>query len=181
MRHELRPILLSFVFTVSSVGCFQELNQSATSSASPTLDFGSVVPSPDGGIPTILDPNYPLRYGGDGTMTADPCVATVTQSLHIRETYCGMCHGPSGTQGQPLFNFVLDDNKMMTTTDMASKLLFVAAGDPDRSRVYQRMVQGTMPPLQVSVDQPGYPRPTASDLSVVFQWIICLSGAGPSN
>jgi hypothetical protein len=157
-----------------AAGCMQKLDKKASSSSTTGPGFGSVPADPGGGIPTILDPNYPLRYGDNGTATGDPCVATAAQSMDIRQRYCGACHGPNGTQGQPLFNFVLDDAKLTSTVDMTSKMLFVAPGDPDHSRVYQRVVLGTMPPIQVSVDQPDYPRPTVSDISVIYQWVMCL-------
>jgi mono/diheme cytochrome c family protein len=167
-------LCLALVLPLVGAACLQKLDTGA--------DDGTMAPPPDPSqAPPLLDPDYPVEYGSAGATTDDPCVATKTQSLEIRQTFCGVCHGPDGTQGQPLFNFVLDDDKLLGTVDPATQLPFVAAGDPERSRLYQRVALGTMPPGASDVANQATAAPSTSDISVLRQWILCLGGSGPTD
>jgi hypothetical protein len=46
-------------------------------------------------------------------------------------------------------------------------MLFVAAGAPMTSRLFLRVRRGEMPPAI----ETGIPRPTVSDISVLYEWI----------
>jgi hypothetical protein len=71
----------------------------------------------------------------------------------------------------------MDDAKLSDPSHMSSTgLPYVAPGDPAHSRIYQRVTNGEMPPIQVSVDQEANPRPTISDISVLREWITNCVG-----
>ena len=143
----------------------------------PPCDFGSVCPAPSDGVPPTMT-TTPEILLNDGTTTTDPCVKNEQDSMTIRQTYCGGCHAAPAQQGAPPFSFILDDATLTTTlappVGSTAALLFVNPGDPSTSRIYQRIVNQEMPPVQRSVDQPDYPRPTFSDVSVLYAWIMCL-------
>jgi mono/diheme cytochrome c family protein len=183
-------------------GCIQELDPGAASGAGlSSVDGGDDADNPDayttwqlcqspacdlpsGDIP-YLD-QTPLIYLPDGATTTDPCDDVEQASMAVRQTYCAQCHQAPGGQGG--LGFVLDDGQLtgalsQTATDDAGKPeRLVIAGDPLHSLLYARVAQGLsgstsgMPPLTLA----GYtsiPRPTASDLSVLYAWIVaCLPG-----
>lgn len=165
-----RLLMLCLAGAVLGSGC-QKLDDKAGGSAAP-MDFGNVAPLPDGGTPVILE--TPPILLANGSTTTDPCTAVKAESMRIRETFCRSCHGPDGTQGQPLFNFVLDDDKLTTTTFVPSGLLFVAKGDPEHSELYQRVSLGLMPPGASDIANQSSIAPTISDVSVLREWIMCL-------
>jgi hypothetical protein len=157
------------------VSACQRIDPGVTGTGGP-LDFGNLPPLPDGGIPISL--GTPPILLPDGTTTTEPCVAVKTESMAIREKFCAGCHGPGKSQGQPLFDFVLDDEKLMATTYPQSGLLFIAPGDPGHSEVYQRVSLGLMPPSASDIANQASARPTTSDISVLREWIMCLGPGG---
>jgi hypothetical protein len=202
----LRTLLIATWSAVPSLGaiagCFQELDPGAASGAGlSSVDGGDDAdnadafttwqlcqsPScdlPSGAIP-YLDQTPPI-YLPDGGTTTDPCVDVEQASMTVRQTYCAQCHEGPGAQGG--LGFVLDDGMLsgalsQTATDDAGQPeRLVVAGDPLHSLLYVRVAQGLsgsttgMPPVTMA----GYtsiPRPTASDLSVLYAWIAaCLPG-----
>lgn len=126
----------------------------------------------------------------NGDSTTDACSATTWHATDILRTYCAQCHGggDSGArQGQPPFDFVLDFQRMMTARsatvpdprDPALGMVFIVPGYPEYSRVYQRIANNEMPPmLPVGLDP--LPRPTISDLSVLYTWIASCMGPAAS-
>lgn len=168
-------------------GCFQELDPGAASG--PGLsDGGDEVESldayttwelcqspacdlPSGAIP-YLDETPPI-YLPDGGTTTDPCADVELASMTVRQTYCAQCHEAPSTQGG--FGFVLDDGQLAGGA-------LVVPGNPLQSTLYTSVAQGLsgstsgMPPMALA-GYPSIPRPTASDLSVLYAWIVaCLPG-----
>jgi hypothetical protein len=108
--------------------------------------------------------------------------------MAVRQTYCAGCHQAPADQGG--LSFVLSDSQLagavaQTATDDAGvPQKLVAAGDPIHSALYQSVAQGLsgsptgMPPLTLA----GYsniPRPSPSDVSMLYAWITaCFPGAG---
>jgi hypothetical protein len=164
------------------VGCFQELNAGAASGSSTAADAGDDAPDTgavsDAPVPTAIVDGTPMELP-DGGMADDPCMVTVDQARQIRETYCAACHAPPAKMGG--FDFVLDDAKLKSAVsstvfdDAGKPLRFLVPGDPDRSRIYHRIVAGEMPPTQAPPLPPN-PAPTVSDLSVLRTWITACCG-----
>ncbi len=192
-------IFLLFCATLAT-GCLQPVDSSASSSSA--VSGGSAAPAPcngkqpfsldtdpsgqtivcpaaDGGdIPVALAP-FPVFLDGGATST-NPCDLLGERSHAIREAYCAPCHNPPQSMGS--FNFCLDDSELMTAysqnaIDPATGKLrhMLVPGDPDNSYLYLRVAIGNMPPLGVM------PRPPASDVSVLREWITsCLGGHPPA-
>ncbi|MGD0524500.1 MAG: hypothetical protein ABSE49_05135 [Polyangiaceae bacterium] len=190
---------------VIATGCFQELNPDAASGgALSDPEGGSPAEVPDGGETTwelcqspscdAIDGAVPLLtetppvYLADAATTTDPCVQVEQASLVVRQTYCAGCHQSPANQGG--LSFVLSDTQLAaataqsTTGDAGAPQKLVVAGNPLQSPLYQSVAQGLsggstgMPPVALA----GYasiPRPTASDVSILYAWIVaCLPGAG---
>jgi len=183
-------------------GCFQELDPDAASGAGlSATDGGDEAENPDayttwqlcqspscdlpsGDIP-YLDQTPPI-YLPDGGTTTDPCADVEQASMTVRQTYCAQCHQSPASQGG--LGFILSDTQLAgalsqtATDDAGSPERLVVGGDPLHSLLYVRVAQGLggstsgMPPLSLA----GYasiPRPTASDLSVLYAWIVaCVPG-----
>jgi hypothetical protein len=107
------------------------------------------------------------------------------QATEILTTNCSGCHGGDSAgarQGQPPFDYVLDFEKLKTARsatvpdpiDADMGMRFVRPGDPESSRLWVRIAVGEMPPeLPIGVDP--IPRPTVSDASLLYSWIMnCL-------
>jgi hypothetical protein len=188
MRRHLAIVSLSCI--VFADGCLQLLDSSASSGGeglSPPVGW-------DGGMSTVILPGSP-EYGyldkeGKLVTTDDPCEVTRAQAMMILEQSCAGCHGgrtPGERAGNPPFDFVLDADKMTNSWSVNSvpPMLFVAAGSPTTSRLFLRVRRGEMPPAI----ETGIPRPTVSDISVLYQWISkCMTppnddadGGGPDG
>jgi len=151
--------------------CFQTLDEDAASGGG---DFETSLDTPPIGLP-------------DGETTNDPCVATERGALAALRTYCADCHGggsPGARRGQPPFDFVLDVGRLTHARsesvpdphDPSKGMAFIVRGDPKSSRVYQRIADDEMPPtLPVGLDP--LPRPTISDVSVLYTWITSCVAA----
>jgi hypothetical protein len=112
----------------------------------------------------------------DGGSTTDPCDLTTLQATEILRTNCASCHGgdsPGAHKGETPFDFVLDFDKLKVARSTVTGMpRFAVPGHPDGSRVYVRIARGEMPPVQM----PPLPRPTVSDISVLYEWIASCLG-----
>jgi hypothetical protein len=144
-------------------GCLQPLDSGAA--------MGSNAP------PTIALETPPISLP-DGT-TTDPCVLTTLQATEILGTYCAGCHGggsPGAHQGQTPLDFVLDFDKLkVARSTVPGNPRFAVPGFPDASRLYVRIAGGEMPPVP-PLGLPPLPRPTVSDISVLYEWIASCLG-----
>ena len=108
--------------------------------------------------------------------------------MAVRQTYCAGCHQAPANQGG--LGVVLSDSQLVVavsqtaTDDAGAPEKLVVAGDPTYSMLYLSVAAGLsgsqsgMPPLALA-GYPVIPRPTASDVSVLYGWIVaCLPGAG---
>ena len=124
--------------------------------------------------------------------------ATTLQVSVIFERNCQKCHG--GGPGQNLGNFtqIMDLEALITVRSPTVAdptaprdagfvgMPFIAPGEPARSRIYQRIARGEMPPDAVTVGALHPPsddqtRPTASDLSVLHEYIAHCAEAPPDD
>jgi hypothetical protein len=156
--------------------CFQDLNENAAkgdpNAQGPALD-----------TPPIDLPN--------GDQTNDACMATTWRATDILRRDCAQCHGgqdDGARRGQPPFDYVLDFQRMTTARSAtvpdprapSQGMLFIVPGDPEDSRVYQRIANGEMPPtLPVGLDP--LPRPNISEISLLYTWISNCMGAAPAT
>jgi hypothetical protein len=154
-------------------GCIQPLDKSAGMNAGVQNGSGATSDAGSGG-PFPINLETPPLALPDGTTTTDACVANRAWAMDILKTDCAGCHAAPNDVGLPPWDFVLDEEKLTTTVDTRTNLLFVAPGDPDHSRVYQRMENGEMPPPPNSSVGEQLPRPSLSDLSAIRQWIVCI-------
>jgi hypothetical protein len=116
----------------------------------------------------------------DGGVASNGCAATRAEAHAILERACAHCHGgdnPGARQGTPPFDCVLDTTQLTTMVSATAKdpvtheaARFLVPGDPERSRIYLRPLNGEMPPPDV-IGLPANPRPSVSDLSVLRHWI----------
>jgi hypothetical protein len=170
-----RPVVLGIVLLCAPACFLQKLDENAAK-GDPNANKGPALDTP------------PIDLPGGGS-TNDPCARTIAQATDILRTNCASCHGggqPGARQGQPPFDFVLDFARMTMTRSAtvpdphspSQGMLFIVPGDPDASRVYQRIVHGEMPPmLPVGLDP--LPRPSISDISLLNYWITSCMGASP--
>jgi hypothetical protein len=187
--------------TIAS-GCFQELDPYAASGPGLGGDGGAEdaenpdalttwelcqSPScdlPSGDIPFLAQ--TPPIYLPDGATTEDPCVAVEQASMVVRQTYCAGCHQSPADQGT--LDFILNDGQLAgalsqtATDDAGAPERLVVPGSPLKSALYVSVAQGLsgvpagMPPLTLA-GYPSIPRPTASDVSMLYAWITaCLPG-----
>ena len=148
------------------------------------LDENAAKGDPNAKGPALDTPPIDLP---NGSSTNDPCAATTWHATDILTTYCASCHGggnDGARAGQPPFDYVLDFARMTTARSATVPdprnpslgMVFMVPGDPEDSRVYQRIANGEMPPmLPVGLPQP--PRPTISDISVLYTFITSCMGS----
>jgi hypothetical protein len=172
--------LLAVGSAAALTACFQTLDTTASTGSQVTPPE----PAWDGGLSTVILPGPPPFgfYDPSGNIvTSDqPCDATRTQAIAILTKNCADCHGgrtPGERAGNPPFDFVLDPVKLTRTYTLNTTppMLFVAPGDPSHSRIYMRVRLGEMPPAQLNL-----PRPSVSDISVLYEWISNCLGATPA-
>jgi WD40 repeat protein len=94
------------------------------------------------------------------TLAVAPPTATeplAPQAFTVLRKHCYRCHGQEGSVEGGL-NYLLDREKLVARRK-------VIPGDPEASRLWTRMVKGTMPPPEEEV------RPTANELTLLHAWI----------
>ena len=171
MNQRLPLVLLSFA--PLAAGCFlQPIDPTAR----------SVTQQTDAGLTTVtMTP--PIEFDGGAYTSA--CQVVTYQASAVLEKYCARCHSgrdEGAHRGVPPFDFLFDFERLKNAPssvadlrDMTRKMRFVAAGDPDNSRLYLRVARGEMPPPDV-VGLPPNPRPTVSDISILREWIASCMG-----
>ncbi len=86
-----------------------------------------------------------------------PSSDLAAQVQGIFKTHCYRCHGQDGVVEGGI-NYILDLNKLVARKK-------VVPGQPEASRLWRRLDDGTMPPPDEQ------PRPSAAELAVVRRWI----------
>ena len=178
-RHGAR-LLLGAALAVA--GCYQPLDTGAAR--------GGPSPTAVAAVHTVALETPPIALDDQGNTTTDPCVPTRAQSRALLATYCARCHGGQSAEahkGRPPFDFVLDAVRLKTATSATAKdpataqpARFLVPGVPRRSRLYLRIADGEMPPADV-VGLPSNPRPTISDVSILYEWIAHCIGSDPAR
>jgi WD40 repeat protein/mono/diheme cytochrome c family protein len=89
---------------------------------------------------------------------ADPDkTALAAKAKAVLQTHCYRCHGKDGSV-EGAMNYVADLAKLVARKK-------VVPGDPEASRLFRRVDDGTMPPPDEQ------PRPNAAEVAVLKQWI----------
>src|SRR5947209_7166979 len=81
----------------------------------------------------------------------------VAKAQAVLKVHCYRCHGQDGSV-EGAMNYVADLPKLVARKK-------VVPGDPDGSRLFRRVDDGTMPPPDEK------PRPGAEDVAVLKKWI----------
>ncbi len=109
----------------------------------------------------LLLPKNPAHAAAPPGAAPDEQASSSRLSQQVRailETNCFRCHGENGAAESGVF--VLDRDKLVARKK-------VIPGDPEHSRLFQRLTSGTepMPPEDET------PRPSAADIALVREWI----------
>jgi cytochrome c len=107
----------------------------------------------------------PPPKGSGGSPLSENCNTIKQQAQAVLQTNCAGCHQAPNKSGN--FDYVLD-------TDHLKSAGLLVPGNPEGSRLYQRVAAGEMPPAGQTQ------RPTNSDTTVLYQWIkVCATSVPP--
>jgi hypothetical protein len=189
---EYRVALVALSSAVMAACSFQPVDKDASNwngagnsstiapSADPPDSSWALCQSPEcdntnGTIPLATD--FPPIYLPDGGTTTNPCDAIESESLQIREANCAVCHSSPNDQGG--WSWVLDDTKLQTLPYGSTGMPLIIAGAPENSLLFQKVSEGVDPTSNAGMPPPMMiPRPSVADVSVLYQWIMCLDADG---
>ena len=92
-----------------------------------------------------------------GLCAADPKRELADQARAVLKTHCYRCHGQDGSV-EGAMNYVADLGKLVARKK-------VLPGNPDGSRLFKRVDEGTMPPPDEK------PRPSDAEIALLRKWI----------
>ena len=178
LRASLRAPLFLALGTVAVFGCWQKLDSNAShdtpnTNADPSQGLGGPFPI------NVTTPDIGITAGENGDPTSvsqNACDKVESDFKDIRMTFCSMCHQDiaSGT-----LTHIEDDASIVNVMSGSGKypgMKYIVPGDPLNSLIYKRVVMnGDMPPP--STIEAVVPHPSISDMSVLRQWIFCLTGS----
>jgi len=187
MKQYAHLVLLGVPLVASCM--LQPLNSEATAGSPPVIapiDPGNVEDPGDGTTPILTqtpviqiftDPGV----GPEGDTTTDACKQTSLQASMFLNRYCAACHAVGdASSGVPKFKDVLDLSALTNPTNMTDMpgVPFIVPGYPDKSRVYQKVSEGTMPKINIVPEVTTHP--SVSEISVLEEWIAnCLGVSRP--
>ena len=105
-----------------------------------------------------------VSCGGDNGEVADydgppiECTNIETDAKAVLDTYCSRCHNANNANGG--MGYILNVDDLIANGK-------VVRNDPDRSPIYKRASNGSMPPANIEL------RPDAKDVEVIRVWINC--------
>jgi hypothetical protein len=171
-----RAPLALLLGTFMTVGCWQQLDQNASSgitqvNVDPAGGIGAKFPvettTPEIGK-TALDNGDPDQVATSG------CDKDAFDAQNMLSTFCDGCH-MSGSIG----NLKGIDTAQASLIGVEASSMYpgwkyLIAGDPNKSLIYHRVaVTQDMPPPSTA-DSPIL-HPSISDMSVLQQWIMCMA------
>jgi hypothetical protein len=180
------PIQLSLLLSMPiAASCLQEFDSRAAA-VDPNADLP---PDWDGIVTTHIETPDPLYFLRDGSSATgkDVCEATGAQAMDVLTTYCGKCHGSNtaSNSGEPPYS-VLDVEALKTMVWMnhpdpvtGQGFRFLAPGRPERSLIFVRVLDRTMPKQPTDVQLPREPAPSVSDTALLHHWIKSCLGSDP--
>jgi hypothetical protein len=145
-------------------------------------DAGNVVLPPVLQTPVVLLP--------EGSTSDDPCADVEARSLQIRQQACAQCHDKGNGGTTLIWNYVLDDQALVTTIAPGLAAPLVIPGNPSASVLLQKIQLGIaggalgMPPSQALATGDVKAQiaativyPTPEDVSLLYAWILnCVPG-----
>ena len=189
MKHYAHLVLLLGVPLALSSCALQPIDTEASKGSAPVIlpiEPGNVQDPGDGTIPILTETPVIQIFtdpgeGPKGDTTTSACVQTSQQATMFLNKYCAACHALGDkSEGVPTFKDVLDLSALtdpMNQTDIPG-VPFVMPGYPEKSRIYQRVSEATMPKIGVRPEVPA--RPSVSEISVLEEWIAnCLGVERP--
>ena len=163
--------------------CFQPVDESATNG---TIAAGNAPPAPTDPVTTTSVPDEPAGTLVDGTEVKEGsgCGVTDDQAMDILNTSCAGCHtGSQPISGIPELDIMdLSGTKtgLAVGQGFAGKnIRYLIPGDPEKSLIYFRMVQGSMPKPASDINAIQVRIPTPSDFSLLNAWIKLCIGRDP--
>jgi len=173
-------ILLLVCCVLLGPACVQPVQDGAWTPTAP--------PNPAPQLTTDIEPSaLPIgtNIDDDTQTTDDPCVKTRQDKTEILTAYCARCHSGATAVGLPPWDFVLDDQKLVSEQwirEGQPAQRFAIPGDPEHSAIYVRLaIVGDMPPQPTDLGTPRNPQPSLSDVSVLREWIMhCLPAPADS-
>ena len=180
---QLRAITLGFGASVLAMACsFGSVDNDPELGNGDDVDPSTQGDEP-GATPSDDESNDPVTGSNNGGTTnpptnavdddapaydpdADPFSTEMGQQVaDILRVNCGNCHIGAGASGD--FGYLLNMDELLASGK-------IIPGSKEDSRIYARMVEGTMPPAAVRVLQ----TPTYGQIDLVGQWIDELDEAG---
>lgn len=124
-----------------------------------------------GGLTGAAGDDTSGQGGTGGASVQADCPSLRTQAYDVLQLNCAICHQAPGTPALYIgsFTFILDLAEL-TSRVSPQTLKYVVKGDPGHSFIYQRITNNSMPPVERTQ------RPSASDITVLNQWITSCIG-----
>jgi hypothetical protein len=124
----------------------------------------------------VLDGDRPVFLDIDETVEGTgPCAKDEQDATDTLTRHCASCHDQgSASLGNPQFDFVLNFDKLASTTYTreGQALNYLVPGDPDHSMIYVRAaVTRDMPVLYHNIAMDDPPRVSFSEGAVLREWI----------
>jgi hypothetical protein len=129
---------------------------------------------------------YPCERTQFQLFNEDDEEGTVPLGIFVQE--CSGCHGAGGNK-VPGYDFILEVATLIDPTTVSKGIVkgqrLVIPGDPDGSYLFQRMMNGEMPP-PAGVPENTDPAPlnvpaTPAEASLVYEWIAHCLNAVPAD
>jgi len=163
--------------------CFQEVDTGAA------LTPPAPPPTPEGCVPdepciTTFIAERPIGtlVNGETDTEGDACAVTNRQAMDVITTSCAGCHTGENplVDGFDLFDLQGTKKGMAHGQSFAGKQLrYLIPGDPNKSLIYYRIEQGSMPMAAQDPSGIAVRRPTISDISLLNGWIKFCVGIDP--
>lgn len=166
-----------------AAGCFQPVDEGATKG---TIEQINTPPPPTDPVTTTSVPDEPAGTLVDGTEVKEGsgCGVTDDQAMDILNTSCAGCHtGAQPISGVPQLDIMdLAGTKLGLAVGQGfggKNIRYLIPGEPDKSLIYFRMVQGSMPKPANDSSGIHVRIPTPSDFSLLNAWIKMCIGKDP--
>jgi hypothetical protein len=171
---------------LAAAACFQPVDESATSGTIEQINKPEV---PDFPVTTTFTPDIPAGTLSDGTTTptdqgASGCSVTNAQAMDVLTSSCAGCHTPdsdlSGVTGFDILDWTATKTTLASGQSYVGKTIrYLKPGAPEKSLIYVRIANHTMPKPPGSAADVQVRFPTASDVSLLNGWIKFCVGNDP--
>jgi hypothetical protein len=125
-------------------------------------------PSPEAAPEEPAEPEPGTPGPSTEEVVQRPVNALEAPAFDILIRYCGQCHDTAPEEGAADFNYLSDLDLMLDNGQ-------IVAGNKEESRVYVRMLAGTMPPASIGEG------PSPEEIELVGEFIDSLPGGGSAS